>query len=255
MKKFPGFTLDPHNGRIYFDGGCDAAREVCEAMCCRRVFYVDITEEEAKSGLYEFDIICGINSENCSGPCHSCLNVRRILSKNPSGACVYLDQTNRCSIYEKRPFACREFYCTSGWVISDVLPTEKRNKVLSDALKEGLRKDMRFVRNECYKVRTIFYSAQQKEVAFVMEAPNRCKYTPMKYTFPWSGVTDEMLLYIYMSFDGVLTLGELQERAFQKFGPALTEDVFFEIVTMFLRTNVIVFRHASRVGGDICPNE
>jgi hypothetical protein len=64
-----------------------------------------------------------------------------------------------------------------------------------------------------------------------------------------------MLLYIYTSFDGVLTLGELQERAFQEFGPALTEDTFFEIITMFLRTNVIVFRHASRVEGDIRSNE
>ena len=140
MKQFPGFKFDPHKGKIYFEGDCGSAREICEAMCCRRVHYVDISEEEAKSGLYEFDAVRGLKSGGCSDPCHSGLSVTYILSKKPDGSCVYLDQSNMCTIYDKRPIVCREFQCSSGWSISDVMATERKNPVLSAALKEALER-------------------------------------------------------------------------------------------------------------------
>lgn len=136
MKQFPGSTFHPDSGRIYFEGGCDAAREVCEAMCCRRIHYVNISEEEAKSGMYEFDTVRGLKSEGCLDPSHSDPNVTRILSKKPDGSCVYLDPSNKCSIYDKRPIVCREFECGSGWALSDFLPAERKNMAFLNALKE-----------------------------------------------------------------------------------------------------------------------
>ncbi|PIP74661.1 MAG: hypothetical protein CO135_01310 [Candidatus Levybacteria bacterium CG_4_9_14_3_um_filter_35_16] len=77
-------------------------------ICCR-LFVINLTEKEYKSGKYktqfeEFGLIDNFRKAN------SC--AANTLKQKENGSCVYL-KDNKCTIYKIRPQACREFFCTS----------------------------------------------------------------------------------------------------------------------------------------------
>ena len=83
-------------------------RCIQSGACCR-LFFINLTEEEYKSGKFktqfeEFGMVEDFDEAQESGA--------NVLEKNEDGSCVYL-KDNKCSIHEKRPEACREFFCTS----------------------------------------------------------------------------------------------------------------------------------------------
>jgi|SRR5215204_5625427 len=100
------------NGNVYFNGRCEECRPFCAAVCCRGYSFVALTEEEAKSGRYEYK-----EASNTCG-CDACtrmreLGIRYALRILPDGSCVYLDGTRRCSIYKDRPETCRNYSCVN----------------------------------------------------------------------------------------------------------------------------------------------
>lgn len=100
------------NGSVYFSGDCDTCRPFCAAVCCRGYSFVSLTEEEAKSGKYIYKKAgaeCGCdlcNSMRAAG-------LQYVLRKRPDGACIHLDGSGRCSIYENRPETCRNYSCVN----------------------------------------------------------------------------------------------------------------------------------------------
>jgi hypothetical protein len=100
------------NGAVYFNGNCEACRPFCASVCCRGYAYVALTEEEAKSGRYvykEADDSCGCDL--CGAMREA--GLRYVVRKRADGACVHLDGTGRCSVYEHRPETCRGYTCAS----------------------------------------------------------------------------------------------------------------------------------------------
>jgi len=75
-------------------------------VCCR-LFMINLTEEEYKSGRYrtlfeEFDIVDDFEeAELCAA---------NIIRQNDDESCIYL-KDNKCSIHDKRPQSCRNFFC------------------------------------------------------------------------------------------------------------------------------------------------
>lgn len=242
MEHSSKLSFDPQKGRIYFNGGCDEVRDVCGAVCCR-LYGVDLYEEERVEGLYDHDLICGLNGLACSKTGTLCMNRRYVLRKKEDGSCVYLDASNKCGIYERRPRACRDFHCDLGWDVVGAVRDENYQKIISDSLKETFKMEMKFALNPASKVKTIFYSTSKKEAVFVMEPPAKCGYMPVKHVFTCPGISDKILLFIYGSFDGEKSLGEIQLSVSANF-PAVTEDIFMEVVTMFFRQGLLAFRHA-----------
>ena len=77
-------------------------------VCCR-LFLVNLTEEEYKSGKYrtlfdEFGIVDDFEESELVGA--------NILAQKEDGSCIYL-RDNKCSIHEDRPRSCRNFFCSS----------------------------------------------------------------------------------------------------------------------------------------------
>jgi len=77
-------------------------------LCCR-MFLINLTEEEYKSGKYntqfeEFGLIDNFSKATSCGA--------NTLKQKGDGSCIYL-KNNKCSIHNIRPQACREFFCTS----------------------------------------------------------------------------------------------------------------------------------------------
>lgn len=77
-------------------------------ICCR-LFLVNLTEEEYKSGKYktQFEEFGFINDFRKAAACGA-----NTLRQKKDGNCIYI-KANRCSIHEIRPQVCREFFCNS----------------------------------------------------------------------------------------------------------------------------------------------
>lgn len=77
-------------------------------VCCR-LFMINLTEEEYKSGRYrtlfeEFGIVDDFEeAELCAA---------NVISQNEDESCIYL-KDNKCSIHQNRPNSCRNFFCES----------------------------------------------------------------------------------------------------------------------------------------------
>lgn len=98
------------NGAVYFSGKCGECRPFCAAVCCRGYTFVALTDAEAESGKYSYkegDPACDCDA--CKGMREA--GLRYVLRKRADGACVYLDGTGQCSIYDDRPETCRQYSC------------------------------------------------------------------------------------------------------------------------------------------------
>lgn len=77
-------------------------------LCCR-IFLINISEEEYKSGKYktqfeEYGLVDDFKKASSYGA--------NIIKQNKDGSCIYL-KNNKCSIHGIRPQVCREFFHTS----------------------------------------------------------------------------------------------------------------------------------------------
>jgi len=77
-------------------------------ICCK-LFYINTTREEWMSGRYETVVQKSDTTDDFT-------LVERyggnLLNQKKDGSCIYL-KNNLCSIHEKRPQSCRNFFCTS----------------------------------------------------------------------------------------------------------------------------------------------
>lgn len=77
-------------------------------LCCR-LFLVNLTEEEYRSGKYqtqfkEIELVDDFREANVHGA--------NILKQKEDDSCIYLKK-NKCSIHRTKPEVCRKFFCTS----------------------------------------------------------------------------------------------------------------------------------------------
>lgn len=80
----------------------------CEqcGICCK-LFLINLTEEEYRSKKYQtmFDeFVEDFQEAELVGA--------NILKQKKDNSCIYLKE-NKCSIHEKRPQSCRNFFCKS----------------------------------------------------------------------------------------------------------------------------------------------
>jgi Fe-S-cluster containining protein len=77
-------------------------------VCCK-LFLINLTEKEYKSLRYktqfeEFERVEDFSEAELCGA--------NIITQREDGSCIYLENGN-CSIHDKRPEACRAFFCDS----------------------------------------------------------------------------------------------------------------------------------------------
>ncbi|MCK4521986.1 MAG: YkgJ family cysteine cluster protein [Nanoarchaeota archaeon] len=77
-------------------------------VCCK-LFLINLTEKEYKSGKYktqfeEFGLTEDFQEAEMCGA--------NIITQQKDGSCYYL-MDGKCSIHNKRPEACRAFFCKS----------------------------------------------------------------------------------------------------------------------------------------------
>ena len=76
--------------------------------CCK-LFLINLTEEEYKSGKYRTQFQIFGQVDNFVEAERDAVN---IIEQKEDGSCIYL-KNKKCSIHKIRPRACRKFFCTS----------------------------------------------------------------------------------------------------------------------------------------------
>jgi Fe-S-cluster containining protein len=77
-------------------------------VCCK-LFLINLSEIEYRSGTYQtmFEEFGLIDDFRLASSCGSAT-----LKQKDDGSCIYLEGTI-CSIHNRRPQACKDFFCTS----------------------------------------------------------------------------------------------------------------------------------------------
>ena len=96
-------------------------------VCCR-LFLINLTEEEYKSGRYktlfdEFGIIDDFDEAELAGA--------NILAHKNDESCIYL-KGSKCSVHKNRPQSCKNFFCRSN---------DKRFKSMIEKIKDYKKKN------------------------------------------------------------------------------------------------------------------
>ncbi|MBD3379958.1 MAG: hypothetical protein GF408_05790 [Candidatus Omnitrophica bacterium] len=229
--------LDCKNRKLDINGNCLEMLDTCRAMCCG-MFNIDITPGERISGKYEYEAFCLISGRVCEDESSACPNRKYRLKKRSDGYCVHLDEDSRkCSIYEDRPQACRDFNCKGGWKIG--FDFSEADRKLEMKLEE-LSDDMVFMLNPLIGVKGVFYSEARQEVSYQFRPVRGCFDTIEKEKIREAGLNSKVLADIIGSFDGNRTLGEV-------FGALSDTQVSREavdrVVWSLLKCSIIVFKH------------
>ncbi|MEA3490186.1 MAG: YkgJ family cysteine cluster protein [Candidatus Omnitrophota bacterium] len=257
MKRSSKLTIDARNKKIFFgNGNCDEVRDLCEAICCR-VYNVTTTEEEFRSGEYRARAVCAVSGKECENEKANCVNRNLWIERKPDGACVYLGEDNKCSIYERRPKACREFSCKEGWRITYAYRSkereelERQEKQRKEYLAKTLTEDMKFIRNPVIRLKTLFYRKNKKQIFLVKDQVNKCGYVSDSASFDSFGLDDAALIHLVSLFDGRRDLGTIRREITKRYGVGLSREDFHEILWFFFGESIILFRHDIK---GICPS-
>ena len=109
-----------------------------EAPCCK-AFMVELTQDEYESGLYDQYAVKLTNEARDQlkyniGTVILSLNAVPLLLSNQDvyylegeagQDCPFLDSSNRCTIYDDRPFVCRSYTCVGDSRITEQMRTGK----------------------------------------------------------------------------------------------------------------------------------
>ena len=237
--------LDANNQTLYFTGGC-ADTATCQAVCCRN-WNVLVSIEEAASRRYDVETLCMCSNKPCVRMESLCLNRRFRLQRKPDGACVYLDDRNRCSIYSSRPVVCRTFTCgENGWKLTPQASDMKLEIIkpgLDSAMfKEHLRMDCVFAKNPAIEFKTSFYSKDDREIVLVVKRVDKCGTVSQKAFWESPVTSDEILSFIIRSCDGINNCAAVRQGVRNTFGIGLSDKDFFDIIYVLLMENLIQFK-------------
>lgn len=242
MKKPSKISFDPSTRKIDLDGSnCLDVIDVCQAMCCRGVFNIDISREEFESGKYKSHPFCLLTGGMCENDRISCSSRKYRLEKKEDGSCIYLDEESMCSIHESSPTACKEFICTGGWKIDfDFEASEQKLKLK----REKLEDDMVFIPNPLIKLKKLFYSQERKEITLVKCPINKCGTVTERHFFDDPKLDDDSILFFTGLFDGKKALKDIRLAMEDKYHLDLSKETFDKLIRMLSDRGIIVFRHA-----------
>jgi hypothetical protein len=236
--------FDARKRKLYMLGTCLELSSLCDAMCCRE-WGIRVSPEEFASGRYRTTTFCMLTDEVCEKQVMACINRRYELKKTADGACVYLGNDNRCTIYQTRPQVCRDFSCQGGWlltsassVLNDRPPSAK--KTGKDDFIQRITDDMTFVPHPLTKLHTVFYVPEKGEITFLKEIVGTCGRFYSRDTVPPLPLNDDRLIILVRLFDDKLPLYDIRQRFCAQYPPGPTREDFYEIIWLLNKHNIII---------------
>jgi len=242
------YRLDAENRLLVFTGPCLDSIGVCRAMCCRK-WDVAITDEEARSGIFEWEPLCRVTQTACGRPNEqNCFNRLMRLKKKADGSCMYLDSECRCSIYENRPDVCRKFSCAGGWEL--VRAKTPHPAAIPSAGHENtgghetqpFSPDFVCILNPLITVKTVFEGEPAGTLILVCNHVSRCAPYPLTVSVPGSLLSADAVHLFIQSFDGQAPAEKLVERACAIHGGEKIRSWLYRLAHSLIAAGVIIFK-------------
>ncbi|MEO0108051.1 MAG: YkgJ family cysteine cluster protein [candidate division WOR-3 bacterium] len=209
----PGFVLCGREQKLVPQGNCLDVLWTCEAVCCRLGWDVLLTREEYESGRYEVVATCALSRARCESRPKSCPHLRLRLRRDEGGVCIYLDDDNRCSIYEWRPKTCQDFTCKGGWRLSSVHPPPDAPRLPEaigrDLFMARLSPESIFVPHPLVRLIAVLLKGAADQVTFVSRLAGGCAPFRTQDTLPCSHLTEGDLHALVSAFGRREALGRL----------------------------------------------
>lgn len=183
---------------------CTEVIGLCRAMCCKLGGGVALTPDEINSGKFETENFC-IEKKCLCGKDTECYH-KIVQLKTEDGRCIYLGDDDMCTIYERRPRMCRNYFCSTGhwndWK-KDVAGYMDRQLL---RLKPGLV----FARNPVRELVGVFLVPGEQRIFMLIRDRSLCEDVMYGGEFVWPGAGAEDIETAYAAFDGERTLEEIE---------------------------------------------
>ncbi len=247
MVDFKKIRIDGKNRKVFFEGSCRQAIDLCQAMCCRQ-WDVYLDRDEFSSGLYRARAFCKLDKNKCSNLKISCANRGYQLLKKPDNSCIYLNHSNKCVIYKIRPRVCADFSCKGGWRLSSAAALNKDNlqqvnlALIDKPLRQNLRWDMIFILNPLIKIKKVLYLREKKELVLLGETVFGCKLSSFSFKIPDPKISDNVLFRLVQLFDGKNSLLDIYRSLRKNHSIALTKVDFLNITQLLFLRQIIIFK-------------
>lgn len=244
MRKKIKIAIDVRKKKLFFPRNCSKALSLCKAMCCR-VFGVSILKDEKKKGMYDIDLLCGLNNKKCNKSFIDCTSQKFWLKRHKDGRCIYLDNKNKCSIYKDRPQVCKAFDCKGGWEFLTAV-SSKKSKALLKSIRERisnekLKDTTQILLNPLARLKSIICLENQPEIIFIIEETGNCTPIVIKHSFINSGLREKDVVFLLKLFRG-----DTFKKIYQEFNKyknrILSKEELNKIILLLKHYNVILFK-------------
>ena len=244
MKDLSNLEFNGKDRKILFRGSCLELLSLCEAICCRE-WDVPVSSAECESKSYEVDKICLLTEKECEKKIDTCINLKCLLKRKEDKSCVYLDDYNKCTIYEDRPSVCRNFSCQGGWRLASAFPVDDKSKNSETKMEkkdfiERLKDDMTFVLHPLLKIHAIFFLREKGEILFIKEMVGKCGKFCSRESYNNLKLNDDHLLGLISLFGRKDTLIDTYKRFCSQFDISLEKSEFHEIVWLLNKHRIIL---------------
>lgn len=238
--------FDSLQRRLLFHGDCEEMRPICQAMCCRTKWHIDLSPDEYRSGRYKANVMCTLTDKECRDAVPPCSYRRYRVARKKDGSCEYLEK-NRCSIYSDRPQTCRDFQCHGGWKImsavflpEDGTPDAEQNKPFRETFIQTLHDDQVFVSHPLLKLHTVFYRKHRKDIIFVKEMVGACGKFHTRDNFDYMQLEDTHILRLIELVNQKEPLGLIYQKFLTDYPGLLTEKEFYEIIWLLNKHSIVL---------------
>jgi Fe-S-cluster containining protein len=232
-------VIDPKTRLLNFPHACLDALPFCHAVCCCH-WEVGVLASEFKSGKYKAEIVCSWDQKVCAGKVPDCIQRRYRLQKKEDKSCIYLADNCTCSIYEDRPKVCRAFSCANGWQLSSVASLPNVVLLPADASTNPYAGELHhrvvFMHNPLMSLKTLFYSADLKEMVLITKPAAKCKVTSLKVELDAGPLTEEQIQGCYALFDGTTGMEDVETEA-EKLG--ISRKTASQLAMKFFEVNLL----------------
>jgi Fe-S-cluster containining protein len=239
------YQLSMQEYRLRLHGNsCEECRSVCQALCCRYPWKVNLDKEEFSSGQYDAFQFCSLLNQLCDKPNIACEFRSYLLNKKEDGSCIYLDQNNLCSIYENRPEVCRETVCTYTFNLSPVMKRKSLNKTNHNII-VAKDNDPKFlseviIPHPFVRLLAIFINKDKSRIYFLKELIRNCGKFYTSSDFHYYPLSEDQFMLLCHLFDKKERLDQIYEEFQQVTNTSLSIKEFMDIINLLLEEKVII---------------
>jgi len=219
---------------------CEECRSICQAICCKFHWPIPLSKQEYHSGQYAAIIICSLSGNDCNRDKDECQYRTYQLRKKDDGSCVYLNESNYCSIHPSRPNVCRNFNCSYSF---NLTPTQNERKPHIKTKAEKIKTlidDEILILHPLTRLKGVILQKKLKQIYFLLEIISGCGIFYSYDEIDMPNFEEDHIATLVNLFEQRLPLGSVRTNFLEKYVDVHSNDNFHKLVDILLKHNILI---------------